>query len=655
LFLGESVTFTCNMTAGYDSNWSYVFHRNGQHIVSKSDVSKFLQLDLTTDLSGRYQCSAYHKDSPGFIKQSNNITLSVAVSNQANVALQHDWSQIYSGEAISMSCEIKGGGNSKWEYEWRTTTSKPPSRERTVHIRASVFSSGDFWCRGRADPFSSTEWSQTCHLRVSDKPRPTVRADKRLIPVGGNVTLTCSVDNPTEWKYYWFRHTGNISEVQTVDEGKSENVISISQGGVYYCQGGRGSPVFFTEESHRITIEKRVSNMASVSLRPDWPVIYSGETITVRCEISGGRNNEWVYEWSKPISDTLPTNEYRIVDASESSSGNYRCLGRNKQDLYSSTEWSDITTVTVSAAPTPVLTVSPSWLSPGASVTLSCEVEHPSAGWRFYWYKAVPDFREHSVQIRWSYSLINDSFNNNRNSAASLTVSPEGQKQTAGFTCRAGRGNPKYFTDYSEPKFVWSAVSHPAASLSVSPDREQHFTSESVTLNCGGNSTEWRVMTPSRIYAWSSLYSYSEKVNGFTTEMIAYRPSTAVYWCESESEGCSNAVNITIHDGDLILVSPVHPVNEGDPVTLGCELRTGNFTSTVGFYKNDKLIQNTVRGELSIPAASASDEGFYRCEHSGKASPQSWVAVKASSSSLPESLIIGLVVGFLLTVLLVIV
>lgn len=80
--------------------------------------------------------------------------------------------------------------------------------------------------------------------------------------------------------------------------------------------------------------------------------------------------------------------------------------------------------------------------------------------------------------------------------------------------------------------------------------------------------------------------------------------------------------------GDLILVSPVHPVNEGDSVTLECRLRSENFTSTVGFFKNDKLIQNAVRGELSIPAVSASDEGFYRCEHSGEVSPQSWVAVK---------------------------
>uniref|UniRef100_A0A3B3UGB4 Ig-like domain-containing protein n=1 Tax=Poecilia latipinna TaxID=48699 RepID=A0A3B3UGB4_9TELE len=433
-----------------------------------------------------------------------------------------------------------------------------------------------------------------------------------------------------------------------------------------------------------------ISNMASVSLEPDWPVIYSGETITVRCEISGGRNNEWVYEWSKPISDTLPTNEYRIVDASESSSGNYRCLGRNKQDLYSSTEWSDITTVTVSEQ-RPKAQIIPDRDSAGGTVTLTCSVKpssSSSSSWTYYWYRV--EIASKPVELK-------------SDTNGELVTSENGL-----YFCRAGRGRPVYYTessqsvtvdipdkqrpvvtqqpnwpmmyygekvtlrcqiqgqptdwvfewisssgdapstqndilslDYSFSKYYWCRGRrksepqnvtwwnpHPAASLSVSPDREQHFTSESVTLNCGGNSTEWRVMTPSRIYAWSSLYSYSEKVNGFTTEMIAYRHSTAVYWCESESEGCSNAVNITIHDGDLILVSPVHPVNEGDPVTLGCELRTGNFTSTVGFYKNDKLIQNTVRGELSIPAASASDEGFYRCEHSGKASPQSWVAVK---------------------------
>uniref|UniRef100_A0A096LT65 Ig-like domain-containing protein n=1 Tax=Poecilia formosa TaxID=48698 RepID=A0A096LT65_POEFO len=150
----------------------------------------------------------------------------------------------------------------------------------------------------------------------------------------------------------------------------------------------------------------------------------------------------------------------------------------------SGSEFSNAVNITI-YKPKSVLTVSSSWLNPEASVTLRCNHDDQSAGWRIYWYKAVPDKSENSYR----YELLPGSISGTVENSFMI----HGQKQTAGFTCRAGRGNPKYFTDYSEPKFVWSADPHPAASLSVSPDREQHFTSESVTLNCGGNSTEWRV------------------------------------------------------------------------------------------------------------------------------------------------------------------
>uniref|UniRef100_A0A3B3XCU1 Ig-like domain-containing protein n=1 Tax=Poecilia mexicana TaxID=48701 RepID=A0A3B3XCU1_9TELE len=79
----------------------------------------------------------------------------------------------------------------------------------------------------------------------------------------------------------------------------------------------------------------------------------------------------------------------------------------------------------------------------------------------------------------------------------------------------------------------------------------------------------------------------------------------------------------------LLLVSPVHPVTEGASVTLSCRRRGENNISDVIFYHHDKLIQNDSRGELKISAVSQSDEGFYKCEHSGEVSPQSWMAVKA--------------------------
>ncbi|XP_014831872.1 PREDICTED: uncharacterized protein LOC106909885 [Poecilia mexicana] len=109
-------------------------------------------------------------------------------------------------------------------------------------------------------------------------------------------------------------------------------------------------------------------------------------------------------------------------------------------------------------------------------------------------------------------------------------------------------------------------------------------------------------------------------------------------------------------DEDLLLVSPVHPVTEGASVTLSCRLRGENNISDVIFYHHDKLIQNDSRGELKISAVSQSDEGFYKCEHSGEVSPQSWMAVKDvsrhGSSSFPVLLVVGPACGVVLIVVL---
>ena len=86
---------------------------------------------------------------------------------------------------------------------------------------------------------------------------------------------------------------------------------------------------------------------------------------------------------------------------------------------------------------------------------------------------------------------------------------------------------------------------HSSASLTVSPDRAQHFTSDSVSLSCEGNSTEWRVRrSPENRYL--SDCSTWGTMTGSTCKLNTYRLSDAVYWCESGSGEFSNAVNITI-------------------------------------------------------------------------------------------------------------
>ncbi|CAI5669381.1 unnamed protein product [Oreochromis niloticus] len=647
---GGSVTLSCSVegSAGWKFDW---FRRDS--VSSKAQLMRGNEANRVISVSqgGLYHCRGGRGDPVYYTEDSSDVTVVETFPSKPTVTLQPSWTQIYSGETVTVRCEIQGGEGAQWTYEWRAAKlNTPPTSNEYRIIRATESDSGGYSCRGRRDYFFS-EWSDIITLTVSYKPKAKLRADNTAVPVGGSVTLTCSV-NPSSssgWKYYWYRDEKS-SEAPTTQDAvfHSNGQISVSQEGLYRCRGGRGNPVYYTEDSQSVRIGKTVSIRPVVTLYPNWSEIYRGETITVRCEIHGG-DTEWDYEWETNSRIKAPNqNEYRIRSASSSNSGNYRCKGRMKSSQHKTTEWSDSVTLTVSDnKPRPVLTVSPSWLSPGASVTLNCEVEHPSAGWSFYWYKAVPDLSEKSS----SYELLPDG-----SGTAQDSYIIHGQTHTAGYVCRAGRGDPEYHTDHSQPEFVWSADVHSAASLTVSPDRVQHFTSDSVSLTCEGNFTEWRVRKFSED---GRLYSDCRKMTGSTCNINTSKSDTAVYWCESGSGEFSSAVNITVqNDGNgPILVSPVHPVTEGASVSLSCSLRTQKILSNVFFYHNDKLIQNDPRGELKISAVSKSDEGFYNCQYSGRESAQSWMSVKvtvsgADSSSSPVRLMVGLVCGVSLIIIL---
>ncbi|KAL4007086.1 adhesion G-protein coupled receptor G5 [Sarotherodon galilaeus] len=271
-------------------------------------------------------------------------------------------------------------------------------------------------------------WTQI----YSDKPKAKLRADNTAVPVGGSVTLTCSV-NPSSssgWKYYWYRDEKSSEALTTQDAVfHSNGQISVSQEGLYRCRGGRGNPVYYTEDSQSVRIGK--------------------------------------------------------------------------------------------------------------------------TGWSFYWYKAVPDLSEKSS----SYELLPDG-----SGTAQDSYIIHGQTHTAGYVCRAGRGDPEYHTDHSQPKFVWSADVHSAASLTVSPDRVQHFTSDSVSLTCEGNFTEWRVRKFSED---GRLYSDCRRMTGSTCNINTSKSDTAVYWCESGSGEFSSAVNITVQITKEVKV--LHKRLQNDP------------------------------------------------------------------------------------------
>ncbi|KAM4611648.1 low affinity immunoglobulin gamma Fc region receptor II-b-like [Polymixia lowei] len=175
------------------------------------------------------------------------------------------------------------------------------------------------------------------------------------------------------------------------------------------------------------------------------------------------------------------------------------------------------------------------------------------------------------------------------------------------------------------------------ASLRVNPYRSQFFEYESVSLSCeeSSNSVGWmfkrNLSAAGNTSDCSADCGRTDGSRCFISDV--FHCDSGVYWCESGLGECSNAVNITVTVGGVILESPVLPVMEGDDVTLRCRTQTPS-NLTADFYKDGSLIGTESTGEMIIHSVSRSDEGLYKCNRRDLGeSPESWLAVRVAGNT----------------------
>nr|XP_033466268.1 low affinity immunoglobulin gamma Fc region receptor III-like [Epinephelus lanceolatus]XP_033466269.1 low affinity immunoglobulin gamma Fc region receptor III-like [Epinephelus lanceolatus] len=164
-----------------------------------------------------------------------------------------------------------------------------------------------------------------------------------------------------------------------------------------------------------------------------------------------------------------------------------------------------------------------------------------------------------------------------------------------------------------------------ACVLHVDPNRLQFFEYDSISFKCRGfhGSSEWRVMrkVSSNVSQWDS---------GFLNITPAFETHSGEYWCENAEGDRSNAVNITVTAGDVILESPALPVMERQAVTLRCRRKMTSSSSAADFYRDGLFSKTGYTGRMTISNVSRSNEGLYRCHISGAGgSAESWLAVTA--------------------------
>ncbi|XP_072543933.1 Fc receptor-like protein 5 [Salminus brasiliensis] len=629
LFTGESVTLTCKIS-NYDEwtyQWEKHYYQHQWFVVSQSvyhtvNGNTLLIRGYYVGKGGQYRCRGKRHDRPGSSQYSNSVTLTVTVRPTPAVTITPN--PAFSGETVTLRCDLQGGGQIEMPYIWKKNDSPVSSSSSQDHVISSVTDShsGDYTCSGTVKGTSRySETSPAVRLTVSaETPKPELSSGFKGAALRGNsVTLYCKLDQSAGWRFYWSKHS-QTPENETTTETHSYTIrsVSVSDGGQYWCRAGRGNPVYYTQYSDALWVNITDNLKALLSIKPDNHV-FRGENVTLTCDLHRGGDTEWTYSWNKSSLTVHTSNTTQVYELSvrESDSGKYTCRGERRSDSQRS-EISEAVTLTVSAEAQAVLSVSPqSWLTEGDSVTLSCEVRGSSTGWTSSWYR---DNNE----------LLSDS---RRGSGGSYTLSPAALHHTGVYMCRAERGDPAYHTQYSNAQPLWITATSPPASLIINPSRSQHFTADSLSLSCEGqsNSTGWRVRRYTHSERVSDCSSGWGSVTGSTCNISSLSSShTGVYWCESESKGSRNPVNITVHSGAVILDSPVHPVTKGDSLTLRCLYhRTKPSNLTADFYKDGSLLQTQTTGEMTIRTVSKSVEGLYHCKLPEKGeSPQSWISVR---------------------------
>ncbi|XP_060731014.1 Fc receptor-like protein 5 isoform X9 [Tachysurus vachellii] len=567
--------------------------------------------------------------------------------NKPVLIVQPNAPQIFRGENVTLSCIISGGSE---QYIWyKDGVHVHSSAEKDYTIK--VDQSHRYSCYGSKNG-QTTAMSDEVTLSVIERPKAVVilHPDGEIFS-GQEVTLTCEIRGhadtvDVEWMYNWYKD--GVLLFALVEHKYSFTAVK-SFSGKFSCRGQTKSDSQTSETSPAVTLTVSESPKAVVTIKPDTHV-FRGETVTLRCEIQGGGDTKWIYSWYKNTHFQYQKPQQFILSSVRNEhSGKYTCSGRIHSDSQSS-EISDAVTLTVSDVAETVMTVSPLiWLTEGDSVTLSCEVKHSSTGWTFSWYKDVL-YTDSQGSLRSRTSLLSDS---SRGSGGSYTLSPVTLNHTGVYVCGAERGI--FHTQNSKTQPLWITGESPPVSLIISPSRTQHFTADSLSLSCEdqSNFAGWTV----RGYSYTKTFVDCSSVSGSTCNISSLSTShTGVYWCQSVSGGCSNSVNITVHNGDVILDSPVHPVTEGRLLTLRCLFRNKKIPgSGVDFYKDDSILHSQTTGEMIISSVSKSDEGFYHCKHPERGeSPKSWVSVSLQSPGpniVPVAVAVGLTLALLFIIL----
>ncbi|MGH0185787.1 UNVERIFIED_CONTAM: hypothetical protein FKN15_018958 [Acipenser sinensis] len=624
LYTGETVTLSCGVEGRF-TGWRYLWYKSSQggtvQQIGDTIVERYTIRLADQSHSGQYWCGAQGGYRPRSSQRSNPVTLTVSAGRPKPVLTREPAGKIFEGDTVTLSCVVEGGSDG-WRYLWykdsqySTSVYQTDSSSKTgagYTISAAALSQsigGEYWClAGRGSKPFYSQYSNAVKIQVSERfstPTLTVRPDASVWE-GEAVILQCGAQinkQGTQLQYRYIKDNGNLRGPGSRDP-YSIPAAGLRDTGSYQCEVEvAGTGVKKRSDSVWLFVSE-LFKKPILTFTPASPV-WEGEAVTLQCGAQIYKHGTQLqYRYIKDngnLRGAGSRNPYSIPAAVLKDTGSYQCeveaagTGVKKR--------SDSVSLTVRELPQTTLTLEPPFpeICTRETVTLRCGVKGGSAGWKYLWYK---DSEDTPVPQTAGRSITGDSY-----TITAAAVSDQGQ-----YCCRGQRGDQPLYSQLSDKVILTVSDVRPKAVLTLQPAWAQIFTKETVTLSCEveGCSAGWRFKQyrDGREKAWCSD-QYSRRDGHSCTISNAQNSHSGVYWCESGQER-SNAVTLTVSNGQVILQTPPQPVIEGDALTLRCHVRYGYTATWVTFYKDSKELQSQADTERSVDHVSKSDEGSYKC------------------------------------------
>ncbi|KAL7884370.1 hypothetical protein AOLI_G00071400 [Acnodon oligacanthus] len=359
-----------------------------------------------------------------------------------------------SPDTVTLSCELPQ--STGWTIIWKKNSILQHDLT-TITETLPKEGGAEFKCLARRG-YSYTPPSDLVKITVVEKPKATVKVQPAdHVFIRERVTLTCEIESGDDWNYEWYKNNNLLRDA----ERKKYEISNVDQthAAVYTCKGKQSTGRIYTHTSEAVTLTVSERLKATVKVQPA-DHVFIRERVTLTCEIESG--DDWNYEWYKNnnLLRDAERKKYEISNVDQTHAGVYTCKGKQSTGrIYTHT--SEAVTLTVSVTVKPTITSNHEGAAlAGNTVTLYCKL-HQSAGWTFYWTKHTQNSENETIANVYSIS--------------SVSLSDGGQ-----YWCRAGRGNPVYYTDYSDALWVnvtgvsssgapVSALSRLSSLMAVSP------------------------------------------------------------------------------------------------------------------------------------------------------------------------------------------